>query len=263
MVCLPAVNPSATIEPPQDRDTASVPLDHAAAAVREHGFAIVSGASTVATLKIDASAEALRRSWDRLPADPHLADGGKYRFRRHASFIQTLTPDQLKEVPYRPHWQPRAFNKLHGGTLRPFSPIEAATTASPLFRALVTCFGRVFADAAPGTGRWFIEAHQFRIDASQGEGRPTPEGAHRDGVDYVALVLLERAEISGGATTIHLDDGSKLAAVTLATPWTAMLLDDQRVIHATTPIKPTGERPHRDSLVLTYRCDGFLEPAVE
>jgi hypothetical protein len=27
-----------------------------------------------------------------------------------------------------------------------------------------------------------IEAHQFRIDTAEGIGRPTPEGAHRDGV---------------------------------------------------------------------------------
>ncbi|MFX8160728.1 2OG-Fe dioxygenase family protein, partial [Acinetobacter baumannii] len=37
--------------------------------------------------------------------------------------------------------------------------------------------------AFKGERPWFIEAHPFRIDTSDGIGRPTPEGAHRDGVD--------------------------------------------------------------------------------
>jgi hypothetical protein len=237
-----------------------VNLNEAPRALRESGFAIVAGSSVAEAIPAaDSTKVPWLRSWDELPPDPHLADGGKYRFRRHASFIQTIAPPALSDVPYRPHWQPKAFNKLHGGSHRAFSPIEPEVAADPSFRALISRFGHVFAElsAAP---KWFVEAHQFRIDASQGEGRPTPEGAHRDGVDFVALILIERGDITGGATTIHSDDGTTLVEVTLAQPWTAMLLDDQRVIHATTPIKSAGPRPHRDTLVLTYRRDGFLEP---
>ena len=45
--------------------------------------------------------------------------------------------------------------------------------------------------ALAGACRWFIEAHQFRIDTADGIGRPTPEGAHRDGVDLVAVFLVD------------------------------------------------------------------------
>jgi hypothetical protein len=238
----------------------AVSLSEASRELRELGYAIVAPSSVVETLPAaDAATVPWLHSWDHLPTDPHLADGGKYRFRRHASFIQTMTPPALSDVPYRPHWQPKAFNKLHGGIHRDFSPIDPEVAADPSFRALISRFGHVFAEISP-TPKWFVEAHQFRIDASHGEGRPTPEGAHRDGVDFVALILIERGDIDGGATTIQADDGTTLADITLAQPWTAMLLDDRRVIHATTPIRPAGARPHRDSLVLTYRRDGFLEP---
>ena len=240
--------------------SAAVNLSDAPRELRELGFAIVAASSVAETFPVAAGASLpWLHSWDQLPPDPHLADGGKYRFRRHASFIQTIAPPALSDVPYRPHWQPKAYNKLHGGIHRTFAPIEREVAGDPSFRALISRFGHLFA-AIAATPKWFVEAHQFRIDASQGEGRPTPEGAHRDGVDFVALVLIERGDIAGGATTIHSDDGATLAEVTLAQPWTAMLLDDQRVIHATTPIKPAGPRPHRDTLVLTYRRDGFLEP---
>ena len=42
---------------------------------------------------------------------------------------------------------------------------------------------------------WYVEAHQFRIDTTDGIGRPTPEGAHRDGVDFVAVILIQRTGI--------------------------------------------------------------------
>ena len=36
-----------------------------------------------------------------------------------------------------------------------------------------------------------------------------------------------------------------------------LLLDDERVIHETTPIQPVQGQGHRDTLVLTYRAGGF------
>jgi hypothetical protein len=43
-------------------------------------------------------------------------------------------------------------------------------------------------------------------------------------------------------------------------PWSALLLDDARVIHETTPLQPDTEAGWRDTLVLTFRGDGFLDP---
>jgi hypothetical protein len=48
---------------------------------------------------------------------------------------------------------------------------------------------------------------------------------------------------------------------TLAEPWSLLLLDDQRVIHESTPIQPLDaqEPGWRDTLVITLRSGGFLE----
>ena len=58
-----------------------------------------------------------------------------------------------------------------------------------------------------GDAPWYVEAHQFRIDTTDGIGRPTPEGAHRDGVDFVAVVLVAREGIKGGETRVFEADG--------------------------------------------------------
>jgi hypothetical protein len=43
-------------------------------------------------------------------------------------------------------------------------------------------------------------------------------------------------------------------------PWSMLLMDDERVIHETTPIQPSGTLGYRDTLVLTYRAGGFQAP---
>ena len=108
--------------------------------------------------------------------------------------------------------------------------------------------------------RWYIEAHQFRIDTAEGIGRPTPEGAHRDGVDYVAVILVGRNNVRGGETRVFEAQGTAGVRFTMQEPWTTLLLDDARVIHETTPIQADGPGGVRDTLVITYRADGFQAP---
>lgn len=237
-----------------------------AKSLHANGFAILSTQEVAALLQLDRyddlTRAALLQSWNELPTDEFLADGGRYRFRRHASLrLAGAELANWTDEPYRPHWQPKAYNKLHGGVFRTFAEVKPSTTANPLYRAIVTQFGNVFreASAAP-PATWFVESHQFRIDARSGEGRPTPEGAHRDGVDYVLLLMLGRRDIEGAVTTIYDNGGKLLAEFMLHEPWTAMLLDDNRVVHATTPFKAAGPNPERDTLVVTYRERSFLEP---
>ena len=103
----------------------------------------------------------------------------------------------------------------------------------------------------------FVEAHQFRIDTAGGIGRPTPEGAHRDGVDLVAVALVGRHNVKGGETRVFEASGRRGERFTMTEPWSLLLLDDARVIHESTPIQPVGAQGHRDTLVVTLRSGGF------
>jgi hypothetical protein len=241
-----------------------------AASLRATGRALLTSDALCALVGAPAPRlAALGSFWNDLPPDAHLRDGGRYRHRRHGSFVQDLSAAGLEAVPHRAHWQPTTYNALHGGLLRWFEPLQPALAADDAFIALTAGLGRVFAQVrAPAGGRWFIEAHAFRIDTRDGVGRPTPEGAHRDGVDFVAVVLVSRGALRGGETRVFEADGPHGVRFTLGESWSALLLDDTRVIHETTPIQPllaadgaaaatTGQR---DTLVLTYRGDGFQDP---
>jgi hypothetical protein len=228
-------------------------------ALAGQGFARLS--ATEAQLALGSDVAALTRLaplWEALPRDAYLRDGGDYRARRHGCFVQDSGAAPLP-VAHRAHWQPTAYNALHGGLTRWFEPIEAAAAEAPAWLQLLGALGALFGELKP-VPRWYIEAHQFRIHTAHGLGRPTPEGAHRDGVDFVALILVGRRHVIGGETRVFEAHGAHGVRFTLEEPWSMLLMDDARVIHETTPLQAQGQGGARDTLVLTYRAQGFQAP---
>jgi hypothetical protein len=223
--------------------------------LRRQGYAVL-GAQAVCELACCTPAEllALRPGWDDLPPDDYLKDGGHYRRRRHSCFV--VDGAEVAQAPHRAHWQPVEYNALHGGMQRWFEPMAPAVVAAPAWRKLLLALAQA-SSQLKGSRRWYVEAHQFRIDTEGGIGRPTPEGAHRDGVDLVAVFLVAREGIKGGETRVFEASGPAGQRFTLDEPWSLLLLDDERVIHESTPIQPLAAGGHRDTLVLTYRAGGF------
>ena len=237
------------------------PDDQLIASLLAQGYAVLSPDSVCRLAGLDLHAlQALQASWEDLPPDRYLKDGGRYRRRRHASLV--LEGDRMRQMPHRAHWQPLSYNALHGGMQRWFEPMAEAVLAQPAWRQLLCWLGQV-ASAVQGAQPWYAEAHQFRIDTTDGIGRPTPEGAHRDGVNWVAVFLVARHAIKGGETRVFDIDSPRGERFTLTEPWSLLLLDDQRVIHETTPIQPTSAGGWRDTLVITLRAGGFLDDPAQ
>ena len=224
-------------------------------ALRIEGYALLRprDVATLSGCTLD-ELQALAPSWDHLELDNYLKDGGRYRRRRHSCFVDS--GDALTQTAHRAHWQPVEYNALHGGMHRLFEPVEDATIAQPAWQRLLRALGAV-CSKVKGEQPWYVEAHQFRIDTADGIGRPTPEGAHRDGVDFVAVILIGRAGIKGGETRVFEANGPRGQRFTMTEPWTMLLLDDAAVIHESTPIQPLEEHGHRDTLVLTWRAGAF------
>ena len=241
-------------------DPVFTPLADLTMALRAQGHAALSPASlTELTSASLVELDALRPSWNDLPPDAHLRDGGRYRRRRHACFV--VDGDAVTLAPPRAHWQSIDYNALHGGFERWFEPIDPSVLALAAWSKLVRAFCARGSELA-GRRPWYVEAHQFRIDTTDGIGRPTPEGAHRDGVDFVMVLLVDRQGVKGGETRVFDSNGPTGLRFTMREPWTALMIDDARIIHESTPIQPIAEGGHRDTLVLTMRRDGFQGPSA-
>jgi hypothetical protein len=197
--------------------------------------------------------QAFAASWDDLGRDTYMADGGRYRKRRHAVF--SVGPESALRQPRQPHYQSRDYNTLNGGIERWFEPVSEVVGSGASMTSILKFCHALFDRLAPAPS-WHVEVHQFRIEARQGEaGRPTPEGMHRDGVDYVLVLLINRRNIASGMTTVHDLSGQDLGHFTLTDPFDAALVDDARVMHGVTPVERVDpERPaFRDVLVVTFR----------
>ncbi len=238
-------------------DAVTQPSVDAAGDLRRGGFSFVSSDGCATWLAHHGGLvdwPAFADSWNDMEHDRYMADGGRYRRRRHAVFL--AGPSGIARQAHQPHYQSRAYNQLNGGVARWFEPSSASVTAGASFQTILAACHDLFASLMPGHS-WFVETHQFRIEAKVGElGQPTPEGRHRDGVDFVLVLLIRRENIESGVTTIHAPDGRDLGSFTLAHPLEAALVDDHRVFHGVTAVQPLdpGLPAYRDVLVVTFRA---------
>lgn len=200
-------------------------------------------------------------SYDRLEPDRHMADGGRYRLRRHASFAATRGNSTPLRLPHRPHRQALEYNPLNGGRDRWFAPVEAGAAAAFIEGMIRRCCPLAFS-LRPEAVEWLVEAHQFRIlGRPQEPGLPTPEGVHRDGVDFVLIMLVGRRNVVGGKTVVQDVRGKNVLEFCLDKPGQMLLLDDRRMRHGVSPIHPLapGMPAMRDVLVITFAAGGKLE----
>ena len=247
---------------PPDKTLPDELVREIAAALDDTGFRRVAPAETDALLGPDAVADwkAFADSWNDLGLDRFMADGGRYRRRRFAAFSASPGPDSsggIVRKPHQPHYQSRDYNPLNGGVQRWFEPVTDAIAGHPVTQGILRAGLALFHSiTALPPAAWHVELHQFRVEARTGEdGQPTPEGAHRDGVDWVIVMLVDRQNVDSGVTDIFAPDGTSLGSFTLTAPGDAVFLDDHRVLHGVTPIRPLDPAGPalRDVLVVTYR----------
>ncbi len=234
------------------------PSSNAAADLASGGFAFLDSEGTKAWLAKSGSVadwDQFAASWDGMALDEFMADGGRYRRRRYGVF-HTEPSGSIVREPHQPHYQTTDYNRLNGGVARWFEATPDAVVGSQSFQTVLAACHRLFGALAPGR-EWHIETHQFRIEANPGEaGQPTPEGSHRDGVDFVLVLMIRRENIRSGVTTIHAPDGSRLGEFTLAQPFDAALVDDHLVFHGVTAVEAINpaQPAFRDVLVVTFRA---------
>jgi hypothetical protein len=230
-----------------------------AAEIERDGFAFVR-APEMRRLLEDAGFsdwDSFAASWDDLGVDAYMADGGRYRRRRFGVF--RATPGEIVRKPHQPHYQSRDYNPLNGGIERWFEPVTDAVALHPAVGSILRTSHALFDRMTPAALRpaaWHVEVHQFRIETRAGEeGRPTPEGMHRDGVDWVLVLMVHRENVASGETTIYDLQKLPLGSFTLTEPLDSALVDDSRVYHGVTAVVPLdiGSPAYRDVLVVTFR----------
>lgn len=81
------------------------------ARLKDCGFVMLKGARTLRLLgePEQASWDSFAGSWDDLGKDTYMADGGRYRRRRHAAF--GYADGRFTRKPHQAHYQSRDYNR--------------------------------------------------------------------------------------------------------------------------------------------------------
>ncbi|WP_374569128.1 2OG-Fe dioxygenase family protein [Ideonella sp.] len=219
------------------------------------GLLHMSSAAVAKAVRAEATAwRSFAAHWDRLALDHFMGDGGTYRLRRYGALAcrQSSAWQQLPHTAYR---QAPSVNPLNGGIDRLFEPLEASFVQHPMLRSLIELTLALIHHSEGQRSDWKVELHPYRILARPDcPGQPTPEGLHRDGVDYTAALMVRRANIKGADTRVADTDHRELQRLRLRAPMDLLLLDDVRTLHEVSPVvqRKAHAGAWRDVLVLAY-----------
>lgn len=233
--------------------TAADPAAAAARLLTSTGVAIMSSLDLTRSLGAGREAWArFARHWEDLAPDPYAAELGVQRQRRYGQYV--LRDGAWRLLPNDAFAQPENSNPLYIGKNRDFEPLTDAFAEDPLLQSLMGVLARVAA-ALDDAAEWDVKVHPFRVQSVAGsDGRPAPEGLHRDGVTLVSSLLIGRRNALGGQSSVCDVDGRPLLTATLDEPGTLLLGDDRHTLHDVSPIRPidNSEPAQRDVLVITF-----------
>jgi hypothetical protein len=188
-----------------------------------------------------------------------MGDKGTYRRRKYSAISYNRDDGTVRLAGQDGFLQSKEINRLNGGVVRRFAPIDPALLDTSVFRRVLAHFGACIAEATPDGESVApirrINIHQHRIVATEKElGNPTPEGIHRDGVEHIVMMLVARKGIAGGVSTLYDNAGSPILTHTLTGPGDYIFLDDRTCLHSVSPVHVVPPVPEgcRDMFFLEF-----------
>ena len=198
--------------------------------------------------------DSMKDSFNRLPHTSHL--DGSYRLRRYSRIRMGEQPEIDETCDYiklsqKPFNQSEDYNKHQGGMSRLFEDIEDDVIVSLGMREMCDKFLKASGFEYDNV----IEVHQMRI-ITTGEKTPvSPEGVHQDGYDFIAIIGIERYNISGGQAFVHRTYGGKAIFETSLKSGEMLMINDKKLWHNANGIfrMHPDMQGYMDAFILTAR----------
>ncbi len=163
--------------------------------LRANGYSLLPADRLVIDAELRQHVKELAAEWENLETDRYLKGGSRFRERRYDRFFFVPRTGEVRLRPHRPYFQSMNANDYAGGIDRDVAPLSRATLDNPLLTRLLRTDFEKFPVPADSwlDDPWDVQCHQFRIISTPDEtGEPTPEGPHRDEVDFGAIHLMGR-----------------------------------------------------------------------
>jgi hypothetical protein len=187
-----------------------------------------------------------KRSFFDLPADQYK--DAEMRSRRFSQFrfMWNGKDWQVTKLPHTVFVQAREHNQLVGGIAREFSPLKIDPAK----------FVKTTANAANLSRKsiWHASVHQIRVKAEKDkQSQVVPEGLHRDGFEFAALLAVARENITGGVTTLVREPGQEPVYEGIIPAMSGLIFDDQAFYHYTSSISAQAGVGYRDMFIIVFK----------
>jgi len=192
--------------------------------------------------------DAVKDSFNRLPKTDHK--DGQYRLRRYSK-IKLSDDDDFKYMKMESEAfnQSTDYNKFQGDVPREFEDIEDEVIESG--GMLEMC--DTFLESSGLVDDHEIEIHQIRIVARNESTPVSPEGVHQDGFRFIAMIGVDRHNITGGNLLVSKTCEGKPIVDFPLEGGEMVMLDDGVMWHNATQIKPISSDTQgwMDAFILT------------
>ena len=192
----------------------------------------------------------LKDSFNKLPTTDHR--DGKYRLRRYSRIkLSDSIHFKYMKLESKAFNQSTHYNQFQGGVDRKFEDIEDDVVNSG--GMLEMC--DTFLESSGFSDDHQIEIHQMRIITRDELTPVSPEGVHQDGYRFIAMVGINRYNITGGNLLVcKTYEGKPIVDFPLESG-EMIMLDDTVMWHDATQIKPINPdvQGWMDAFILTAK----------
>tara|TARA_R110002020_G_scaffold249581_1_gene463516 strand:+ start:863 stop:1489 length:627 start_codon:yes stop_codon:yes gene_type:complete len=192
----------------------------------------------------------VKDSFNKLPKTNHR--DGEYRLRRYSKIKLSDTDDfKYMKMESEAFNQSAHYNQFQGGVDRKFEDIEDEVVHSGGMMEMCD----TFLQSSGFSDDHEIEIHQMRIVTKNELTPVSPEGVHQDGYRFIAMVGINRYNITGGNLLVcKTYEGKPIVDFPLE-DGEMIMLDDKAMWHNATQIKPISDAVQgwMDAFILTAK----------
>lgn len=193
-------------------------------------------------------------SWEDLAPDEHVTDEHR-RFRSYGQFTWPTKKLSFKSPKY---FQSLDMNKQYGGISRQFQHLNETIYNTQGFKSLIEYISKCIDWNFSDNRQLLVDVHQIRIVATKDRpGVPCPEGIHRDGLLYFAIIFIAGDSYIGGTTSIYDNYDNLVFEDNLDLKNRLLIGDDRAIKHYTSDFSPCppNQTAFRDVLLLGFKSN--------
>ena len=190
----------------------------------------------------------LKESFNNVPETDHK--DGKYRLRRYSKVELLMEPKQFKTLPVKEFNQSSDYNKFQGDVERTFENVEDKTLRSKGMEEMLYLFRKL--NHLPHETQ--VDIHQMRVITLPNQtAEVSPEGAHQDGYDCIAMFGISRHNILGGELLVSDSEIGEPFMTVPINEGTGVFLNDQVLWHNASSLETVekGRTGYMDAFILT------------